>query len=154
MILPAILFLAWSCGQRNRILDLWREKRAGTTCTCVHAKPKSTYTYMFTCETCARTHFIQAEILVLVGGAIPPAPAAPASTMISARLKRVQEPAQSTRECKPNPENSACLSRQRGSERVKRAPRHEVFIPAETLVQNNTASGNQITTLNQSYHGF
>ena len=31
-----------------------------------------------------------AEILVLVGGAIPPAPAGPASTRISARLKRVQ----------------------------------------------------------------
>ena len=31
------------------------------------------------------------EILVLVGGAMPPAPAVPASTRISARLRRVQE---------------------------------------------------------------
>ena len=38
-----------------------------------------------------------AEILVLVGGAIPTAPAVPASTKISAMLKRVQE--QFTREC-------------------------------------------------------
>ena len=33
---------------------------------------------------------ILAEILVLVGGAIPPAPAMPDSTRISARLKRIQ----------------------------------------------------------------
>ena len=37
------------------------------------------------------SHFILAEILVLAGGAIPPAPAVPAITRISARLKRVQE---------------------------------------------------------------
>ena len=37
------------------------------------------------------TRFILAEILVLVGGAIQPAPVVPASTWISARLKYVQE---------------------------------------------------------------
>ena len=37
------------------------------------------------------TRFSLAEILVLAGGAIPPAPAVPTSTRISARLKRVQE---------------------------------------------------------------
>ena len=36
------------------------------------------------------THFIRAEILVLAGGAFLPAPAVPASTSISARLKIVQ----------------------------------------------------------------
>ena len=46
---------------------------------------------MFTGETCPWTHFILAEILVLAGGTIPLAPAVPASTRISARLKRVQE---------------------------------------------------------------
>ena len=44
--------------------------------------------WKFTGETCPRTHFILAEILVLAGGAILPAPAVPASTMISARLQR------------------------------------------------------------------
>ena len=42
-------------------------------------------------ELCPWTRFSLVEILVLVGGAIPPAPAVPASTRISARLKRVQE---------------------------------------------------------------
>ena len=45
----------------------------------------------FTGETCPRTHFILAEILVLVGGTIPPVPAVLASTRIAARLKRVQK---------------------------------------------------------------
>ena len=42
----------------------------------------------FTRETCFGTHFIQAEILLLSGSAILPAPAVPASTRISAWLKR------------------------------------------------------------------
>ena len=46
---------------------------------------------MFTRELCPWTHFSLAEILVLVGGAILPAPVLPASTRISARLKCVQE---------------------------------------------------------------
>ena len=46
---------------------------------------------MTTGELCSWTHFILAEILVPVGGAIPSAPAVPASTRISAGLKRVQE---------------------------------------------------------------
>ena len=33
-----------------------------------------------------RTHFMLAEILVLVGGVIPPAPSVPASARISARV--------------------------------------------------------------------
>ena len=36
-------------------------------------------------------HFNLAEILVLIGGVIPPAPAVPASNMISARMNRVGE---------------------------------------------------------------
>ena len=47
-------------------------------------------TTLFTGERCPWTHFILAEILLLAGGAILPA-AEPASTSISARLKRVQE---------------------------------------------------------------
>ena len=43
----------------------------------------------FTGEPCPRTRFSLAEILVLVGGAIPPAPAVPSNTRISARMKRV-----------------------------------------------------------------
>ena len=46
---------------------------------------------IFAGELCSCTHFILAEILVLAGGVIPPAPAVPASTRISARLKRVQK---------------------------------------------------------------
>ena len=46
---------------------------------------------VFTGGLCSRTNVILAEILVLVGGAILPAPAVPASTRISARLERVQE---------------------------------------------------------------
>ena len=46
---------------------------------------------LFTGEPCPWTHFIVAEILVLVGGAILPAAAVPASTRMSARLKRIQE---------------------------------------------------------------
>ena len=42
-----------------------------------------------TAETCPCTYFISAEILVLAGGTIPPAPAVPASTRISVRLKSV-----------------------------------------------------------------
>ena len=42
---------------------------------------------IFTRELCSWTHFSLAEILVLVGGAIPPAPAVPASTRISAKLR-------------------------------------------------------------------
>ena len=45
----------------------------------------------FMAELCPWTHLILAGILVLVGGAILPAPAVPASTRISARLKHVQE---------------------------------------------------------------
>ena len=37
------------------------------------------------------TRYSLADILVLAGGVIPPAPAVPASTRTSARLKRVQE---------------------------------------------------------------
>ena len=44
------------------------------------------------------TRFSLAEIVVLVGGAIPPAPAVPASTNISVRLKRVQEDSSRVRE--------------------------------------------------------
>ena len=40
---------------------------------------------------CLRTRFTLVDILVLDGGVIPPAPAVPASTRISARLNRVQE---------------------------------------------------------------
>ena len=46
--------------------------------------------WTFTRETCPCTHFIVAEILILVGCAIPPAPAVLASTRVSGRLKRVQ----------------------------------------------------------------
>ena len=46
---------------------------------------------MFTAELCPWTHFNLAEIPVLAGGAIPPAPTVPACTGISARLKSVQE---------------------------------------------------------------
>ena len=46
---------------------------------------------------CVPTRFILAEILVLDGRAIPPAPVAPASTRISSMLKRVGT--QFTREC-------------------------------------------------------
>ena len=45
----------------------------------------------FTGELCSRTHFMQAEILVLVGGPFPAAPVVTSSTMISGRLKLVQE---------------------------------------------------------------
>ena len=45
----------------------------------------------FSGELCPRTRFSLAEILVLAGCAILLAPAVPASTRISARLKRVQE---------------------------------------------------------------
>ena len=44
---------------------------------------------MFTGELCSRTRFSLAEILVMVGGAIIPAPAVPASAMISAMPKCV-----------------------------------------------------------------
>ena len=46
---------------------------------------------VFTRELCPWTRFSQAEFLVLAGVAISPAPALPASTGISARLKRAQE---------------------------------------------------------------
>ena len=46
---------------------------------------------ILTGELCSRTCLSLAEILVLVGGAILPAPAVPASTLITAGLKRVQE---------------------------------------------------------------
>ena len=46
---------------------------------------------MFTGEMCPGTRFILAGILVLVGGAVLPAPAVPASIRISAGLKPVQE---------------------------------------------------------------
>ena len=42
-------------------------------------------------ELCSCTSFSQAEILVMVGGAILPAPAVPVSTIIFARMKRLQE---------------------------------------------------------------
>ena len=45
---------------------------------------------MLTGEWCSYTHFSLAEIVVVVGGAIVPAPAVPASTRVSSRLKRVQ----------------------------------------------------------------
>ena len=45
---------------------------------------------VFTGELCSRSCFILAGILVLVGGAIPPTLALPASTRTVARLKRVQ----------------------------------------------------------------
>ena len=53
----------------------------------------------FTRETCSCSHFILAEILVLIAGAIPPAPAVPASTRISARLKHVQEHSSAVNMC-------------------------------------------------------
>ena len=46
---------------------------------------------MLTGELRSLTRFSLSEIPVLVGGAIPPAPAVPASTRISVRLKCVQE---------------------------------------------------------------
>ena len=45
---------------------------------------------ILTGELCPWTHFSLAEFLVLVGGAIPPAPVVPTSTRISARMKYVQ----------------------------------------------------------------
>ena len=53
---------------------------------------------IFTRELCSLTRFSLAEILELVGGAILPAAAVPASTRISARLNRVQGPSQFTRD--------------------------------------------------------
>ena len=44
----------------------------------------------FTRELRPWTRFSLAKILVLAGGAIPPAPAVPASTRISARLQRAR----------------------------------------------------------------
>ena len=46
---------------------------------------------MSTGETCPRTCFSLAGVLVLAGGATPPTPAVASSTNISAALKRVQE---------------------------------------------------------------
>ena len=46
---------------------------------------------MFMGETCPWTHLILAEIMVLAGGVVPPAPPVPASTRVYARLKRVRE---------------------------------------------------------------
>ena len=48
-------------------------------------------TYMFTRETCLRTYFSLAEILVLAGTADAGGMAPPTSTRMSARLKCVQE---------------------------------------------------------------
>ena len=48
-------------------------------------------TTILTRQPCPWTRFSLAKIIVLVGSAIPPAPAVPASTGISLRLKRVQE---------------------------------------------------------------
>ena len=57
----------------------------------MHAYSRVNYVpiVVFRGELCS--YLILPEMLVLVGGAIRPAPAVSASTMISARLKRVQE---------------------------------------------------------------
>ena len=59
------------------------------TCAAAHAGVRAC---RFTRELCfPRTRFSLADALVLVGGAIPPVPAVPASTRISTGLNRVQE---------------------------------------------------------------
>ena len=64
--------------------------RAPPTSQCPRrARTRARAAHIHACTVSLNT-FHLAEILVLVGGAIPPAPAVPASTRIPARLQRVQ----------------------------------------------------------------
>ena len=77
----------------------WFWFRRGTSCcaTCKHDTARIAFTVIGASEAPSTTvwhdihgsHFIRAKILVLVGGAILPATVVPASTRITARLKRV-----------------------------------------------------------------
>ena len=73
-------------------------------------------------EPCPCTRFSLAEILVLAGGVIPPAPAVPTSTKISARLKRI------------SPLNVSPVNR---TTCARRSRAHVVHVTCETCAQEH-----------------
>ena len=84
---------------------------------------------MFTHKTRPKTRLILAEILVLDGGAILPAPVVPASTRICARLKHDQEHSSRMNVC--------CMHHPRQPSLPEEAER--VLVESEQAVQSQPA---------------